>query len=184
MVTATTATASVRSDPAPVRSAPAAANGPAAYAVAQAPTAPVASAARATPPVAEQIGGAIAARVEVSPSEGRIDFHLTLNPPELGQVRVQLTLTNQTLSARLVAQDGATRQLIQSQMDSLRQRLQDTGLGLGQLDVSGGGGGNGGRRYEPLQPFADLTGGTVPQAAPAPVGAAGGTATGLIDLVA
>jgi flagellar hook-length control protein FliK len=134
--------------------------------------------------VAEQIGGAIAARLEASPSEGRIDFHLTLNPPELGQVRVQLTLTNQTLSARLVAQDGATRQLIQSQMDSLRQRLQDTGLGLGQLDVSGGGGGKGGQQYEPLLPFAGQTGEAVPQPAPSPRGAAGGTAAGIIDLVA
>jgi flagellar hook-length control protein FliK len=184
MVTATTATASVRSDPAPVRSAAAPVGGTAAYAATQAPTTPAAAAARAATPVAEQIGSAIAARVEVSPSEGRIDFHLTLTPPELGQVRVQLTLTNQTLSARLVAQDGATRQLIQSQMDSLRQRLQDTGLGLGQLDVSGGGSGSGGQRYEPLLPFPDLTGGAVPQATSTPVGPVSGTGAGIIDLVA
>jgi flagellar hook-length control protein FliK len=110
-----------------------------------------AEAAGAAASVAEQIGHAIQTRLESAPDEGRIDFHMSLEPPELGQVRVQLTLTNQTLSARLVAQDDATRQLIQSQMDSLRQRLQETGFGLGQIDV-GGGGSRGGQRQAPLPP--------------------------------
>ena len=164
MVTATTATASVRTDAAPAKAAPAPAGGIATYAATQAPTTSAEPGATLAPPVAEQIGSAIAAHVEGSSTEGRIDFHLSLNPPELGQVRVQLTLTNQTLSARLVAQDGATRELIQSQMDTLRQRLQETGLGLGQLDVSGGGGGgSGGQRQGPFLPAP-----TRPAAAPSP----------------
>jgi len=98
-------------------------------------------------------------------------------------VHVQLTLSNQTLSARLMAHDDATRQLIQNQMDSLRQRLQDTGLGLGQLDVSGGGG-RGGQRQQTLFPSPYLGGGTVltavaPQSAPAAL-----VAAGRVDVVA
>ena len=111
---------------------------------------------RSTPSVSEQLGNAILAHVESSPSSGRIDFHLSLNPPDLGPVRVQLTLTNQTLSARLVANDPATQQLIQNQMDALRQRLQETGLSLGQFDVSGGSSGSAGQQQQSLLPFADL----------------------------
>jgi len=133
--------------------------------------------------VADQLGDAILAQLDSSPGEGRIDIHLRLDPPELGQVHVQLTLSNQTLSARLMAHDDATRQLIQNQMDSLRQRLQDTGLGLGQLDVSGGGG-RGGQRQQTLFPSPDLGGGTVltavaPQSAPAAL-----VAAGRVDVVA
>jgi flagellar hook-length control protein FliK len=130
------------------------------------------------PSVAEQIGHAIHARLATAPDDGRIDFHMSLEPPELGQVRVQLTLSSQTLTARLVAQDASTRQLIQSQMDSLRQRLQQTGLGLGQIDVSGGGGNSrGGQRQQPLLPFPDLSG---PTAAPRPVAAPRPAAAGLV----
>jgi flagellar hook-length control protein FliK len=173
MVTQVAATAPDRGDAATPKAAPAAANGlvGGAYSVSLPQAAPTTGAAGQAAPVAEQIGRAIQARLEVAPDEGRIDFHLRLDPPELGQVRVQLTLTNQTLTARLVAHDDSTRQLIQSQMETLRQRLQETGLGLGQLDVSGGGGGQGrgGQQPQPLLPPPDLTGtslGPHPIAAP------------------
>jgi flagellar hook-length control protein FliK len=92
----------------------------------------------------EQVGRAILAHAEVATAEGRIDFHLRVEPPELGQVRVQLTLTDHALTARLVVHDAGARQLIQSQIESLRQRLQEAGLSVGQFDVSAGGGGDGG----------------------------------------
>jgi flagellar hook-length control protein FliK len=138
----------------------------------------LAEAAGSAPSVAEQIGHAIQARLTTALDDGRIDFHMSLEPPELGQVRVQLTLSDQTLTARLVAQDASTRQLIQSQMASLRQRLQETGLGLGQIDVSGGGGNSrGGQRQQPLLPFPDLSG---PTAAPRPVAAPRPAAAGFV----
>jgi flagellar hook-length control protein FliK len=149
-----------RGDAATPKAAPAAPTAsPVAAAAATQPQAAPATSASAPPPVAEQVGRAIQARLEVAQDGDRIDFHLRLDPPQLGQVRVQLTLSNQTLTARLVAHDESTRQLIQSQMESLRQRLQETGLGLGQLDVSGGGSqGRGGRQAQPF-PLLDLTGG-------------------------
>jgi flagellar hook-length control protein FliK len=159
MVTQAATTTPDRGDAATPKAAPAAS--PVATAAATQPQpAPAASASVSAPPtVAEQVGHAIQARLEVAQDGDRIDFHLRLDPPQLGQVRVQLTLSNQTLTARLVAHDDSTRQLIQSRMESLRQRLQETGLGLGQLDVSGGGGqGRGGRQPQPL-PLPDLTGG-------------------------
>jgi flagellar hook-length control protein FliK len=187
MVTALTTTTSSRSDPAPAKAAPAPSGGLAvgAYMATQAPAGPSADAAHQAPPVAEQITGAIVAHLEVSQTEGRVDFHLRLDPPELGQVRVQLTVTEQTLTARLVARDDATRQLIQSQMDSLRQKLQETGLSLGQLDVSSGGGGRGGgQRQQALLPFPDLTGGGPTVRTVSPPRQANLVAAGRVDVVA
>jgi len=187
LVTATTATASLRPDPAPAKVAPANNNGPeAGVAVTTAPpTAPSTTGVRQIPSVSEQIGNAILARIETSPTSGRIDFHLSLNPPELGPVRVQLTLTDQTLSARVVAHDSATQQLIQNQMDTLRQRLQETtGLSLGQLDVSGGNGGNGGQQQQALLPFPDLSDDRSGPVSTVSTPAVPRTTAGTIDLVA
>jgi flagellar hook-length control protein FliK len=158
MVTAVAPVVLSRAESATAKAAPAPTNGGAigAYAAVQASPAPEPT--TPPPPVAEQLSNAILARMDVSAGGGRIDFHLRLDPPELGQVRVQLTMMQQTLSARLVAHDQSTCQLIQSQMDTLRQRLQETGLSLGQFDVSGGGGQGGGQRQQPWLPFPDLGG--------------------------
>ncbi len=137
----------------------------------------------AAPSVAEQISSAVQANLESTPDQGRIDFHLRLDPPELGTVRVQLTLSEQTLTARLVAQDRATRQLIQNQMDTLRQRLQETGLGLGHIDVSGGGG-RGGQRQQPLLAFPDLSAGAGPAPPRLTLPVATPVATGRVDVMA
>ena len=99
--------------------------------------------------VTDQVGQAIVAHADIATSEGRVDFRLRLEPPELGTVNVHLTLTNQGLSAHLTVQEGSARQLIQGQLESLRQRLQEMGVGVGQLDVSGGGGGSGRQSQTP-----------------------------------
>lgn len=187
MLTEIAATGPDRIDPATAKAAPAPAHGFAlgAYAATQPQPAGTAGAANEAPPVAEQIGHAILARIEVATAEGRIDFHLRLDPPELGQVRVQLTLTEQTLTARLVVRDDAARQLVQSQMETLRQRLQETGLSLGQLDVSGDGGGGGrGQRQQPLLPFPDPDGGGTARRPTPERRAPAGAPAGRIDVVA
>lgn len=112
-------------------------------------------------PVAEQIHRAIEVHASVVRGEGRVEFHLRLDPPELGQVRVHLTLTDQTLTARLVVPDATARQLVEGQLEALRQRLLDMGLNLGRLDVTGDGsprGEGGGYRPSLPYPFPEGTG--------------------------
>ena len=86
--------------------------------------------------VSDQIAGSIIARAEVTTHEGRTDFHLRLEPPELGTVRVHITSTEQGITARLVVHEEVARQLIESQLESLKQRLTNAGISLGNVNVS------------------------------------------------
>jgi flagellar hook-length control protein FliK len=161
-VVAGTAAAAVRPAPASTDVAATALPPAAAGAVtkAAAPAVDVA-AGTARAPVAEQIHRAVEVHAEVVRSEGRVEFHLHLDPPELGSVRVHLTLTDQTLTARLVVHDAAARQLVEGQLEALRQRLLDMGLNLGRLDVTGDGSprGEGGAHRQSLPyPFAESGG--------------------------
>jgi len=108
------------------------------------PAAAVAENPKAEAAVADQVAGSILARAELVQREGSTEFHLRLEPPELGSVHIHLTATDQGISARLVVHESSARQLIQSQLESLRQRLQDGGIALGQFDVTGRGGGQAG----------------------------------------
>ena len=96
--------------------------------------------------VGDQIAGSILTRSELVQRDGSTEFHLRLNPPELGSVHIHLTATDQGISARMLVHEPSARQLIQSQLESLRQRLQDGGIALGQFDVTGQGGGEAGSR--------------------------------------
>lgn len=99
---------------------------------------------------------AVVAHAEIASQEGRTDFHLRLEPPELGTVQIHLTATDNNLVARVVVVHEATRQLIESQADSLRQTLAGVGVTLGGLDVRRDGGGSPGAWQQP-QPEAPAT---------------------------
>lgn len=100
---------------------------------------PQTSAPRSVPPISEQLAGEIIARAEVSQREGRTDFHVRLDPPELGTVRVHLVAVEQTVSARIVASDETARQVLEQQVHALRQTLTEAGVTLKSFSVSGGG---------------------------------------------
>ncbi len=103
------------------------------------------------PPVADQLATGILARAEVVVQEGRTDFHLRLEPPELGTVRIYVVASEQTITARLVVHDEAAHQLITSQLHSLRQSLENAGVSLGNLDVLRGGTGSQDSWQQPQQ---------------------------------
>jgi flagellar hook-length control protein FliK len=87
--------------------------------------------------IPDQIAASIIARSELVVREGHTEFHLHLEPPELGSVRVHLTATDRGISARLFVHEPSARQLIQSQLESLRQRLKEAGIAVGRFDVAG-----------------------------------------------
>lgn len=100
---------------------------------------------------AEQLSRAFVAQAALGNHEGRSDFHLRLQPPQLGSVQIHLTATQHTISARVIVTQEGTQQLIQSQADQLRQSLAESGLVLGSFDVTrdGGGSSQGGRHQPP-----------------------------------
>ena len=60
------------------------------------------------------------------------------NEPKAPTYGFFATATEQTLTARVVVHEETARQLLQSQVESLRARLGEMGLTLGRFDVSQG----------------------------------------------
>lgn len=63
---------------------------------------------------------------------------LTLNPPELGPLKVVLQVTNNQASATFVAAQPEVRQALEAAMPRLRDMLGDAGIQLGQASVDSG----------------------------------------------
>jgi flagellar hook-length control protein FliK len=105
-------------------------------------------------PVVEQVAQAILSR-EGGPQQPT-EIHLRLEPPELGTVRIHLRASEEGITARLVVQEEIARQLIEGQLQHLKQRLQEAGLSLGRFDVHREGAGSEGRHERGLdRRFAD-----------------------------
>jgi flagellar hook-length control protein FliK len=60
---------------------------------------------------------------------------LQLDPPELGQVRIDVRLHQQLLTLRIDAQTTAGQQALQSRLGDLRSALEQQGLQLGHVSV-------------------------------------------------
>lgn len=108
-----------------------------------------------TEPLSDQLTRAFVTQATVVHREGRTDFLLRLDPPHLGAVRIHLTATDHTVSARIVTAQEETRQLLEGQAHQLRQGLTQAGLSLGSFDVTRDGGG-GSQRQPPAEPPPSL----------------------------
>lgn len=63
---------------------------------------------------------------------------LTLNPPELGPIRVTIEVTEREASASFVSAQPEVRQALEQSLPKLRDMMQQAGLQLGQANVSAG----------------------------------------------
>ena len=84
--------------------------------------------------------GDLAAQVTVLVEGGFQQAELRLNPPELGPIQIQLSVSTQTQTADISfsAVHGLTRESIERSLPELRDMLQAQGLSLGHTGVSGG----------------------------------------------
>ena len=62
-------------------------------------------------------------------------LRIQLQPLELGRVDIQLNVSGDQLNIAFAAQQGGTRELLETHLPALRQLLGDTGLQLGDVDV-------------------------------------------------
>jgi flagellar hook-length control protein FliK len=71
---------------------------------------------------------------------GSSEIRLRLNPDNLGEVTLKLTVNGSSISANLVAQNGDVRNALLSNHQQLAQSLSEAGLTLAgfSVDVSGG----------------------------------------------
>jgi len=63
------------------------------------------------------------------------EVRLRLSPPELGSLRVEVTVENGVLSARLEAESNTARSLLLDNLPALRERLAEQQIRVGQFDV-------------------------------------------------
>ncbi|RMF80339.1 MAG: flagellar hook-length control protein FliK, partial [Nitrospirae bacterium] len=85
---------------------------------------------------------------------GRHRLELTLHPPELGRVEVEVVVSRQAVHAHLVAQSQAGRDALAHHLPALREQLAAHGFADPQVsvDLSGGGGRHGWRPPLPEPP--------------------------------
>jgi flagellar hook-length control protein FliK len=108
-------------------------------AVADAPSTPrppdVVDAPDAARPLAAQLADTIVAEAPQLRRDGAVELFLDLQPPELGRLRVRLSARNEELNIHVVVDNDAARLLLHHEVDSLRTRLHELGIALGQFDV-------------------------------------------------
>ncbi|MFT6913991.1 MAG: flagellar hook-length control protein FliK [Motiliproteus sp.] len=75
-------------------------------------------------------------RISMMAGQNISTAELRLDPPELGSLRVRLTLQGDQTSLSFVSPHAHVREVLEQQMPRLREMLAEGGLQLGQTDVS------------------------------------------------
>lgn len=77
----------------------------------------------------------LASSVRVNWESGRSEARLSLVPPDLGTVRVQMVMEHSSLSLTFTAGSEHARGMIQSSLSELRENLTGQGIDVGQMSV-------------------------------------------------
>jgi hypothetical protein len=133
--------AAAASGPAPSGGDPAAARldvGTARRAGAADPTAPRAPAAPPKSSAADraEVVERIVRAAKLARQQGEAHIKIVLRPPELGRLRVDLSVRDHVLTARLSADRSGAAELVQSNLGALRDALEQQGVRVGELSVS------------------------------------------------
>lgn len=104
------------------------------------------------PAPAVQVADAIVTRAEVLGRGEQAEFRLRLDPPELGKIDVRVHRTANGVHADLTVADEGVRQMIESQLPDLRQRLEAAGLSVDRFNLTAQDGSAGGGRHERFDP--------------------------------
>ena len=78
----------------------------------------------------------VTSQMKVRIKSGNTTMHLQLNPKDLGTIDVQMIKNTQGVSVTFFAEQAATGQLLETQINQLRQSLKDAGVNLTGLNIS------------------------------------------------
>ncbi len=118
------------------------------------PTSPSQLASTPTPPaetnpaseparvIAERAVSHVTERLDLMAREGVQEARVRLNPPELGEVRIRLTVEGGNLDVSLASDRPATREMLMTALPDLRQALEARSLSPQRLDVDSQGAGS------------------------------------------
>jgi flagellar hook-length control protein FliK len=96
--------------------------------------------ARPAPSVAAQIHEQFSAHLPHLREHGRVEMRMDLHPPELGRMRLHLTMQDNELHVRMLVENDGAKRVLDQQIEPLRVRFAEMGVNLGQLDVRRDGG--------------------------------------------
>ena len=77
-------------------------------------------------------------RIKVLPADGFSEIRLTLKPETLGEVALRIATLNGIVTAMFVAENQRVKEIIESNLNQLKDSLQEQGLEVSQLSVSVG----------------------------------------------
>lgn len=108
------------------------------------------------PTLATQVADGVITHAQALSQNGTTEFRMRLDPPELGPVNVHLVSNGDEVHGHVVVSSESVRQMIESQLPELRQRLEAAGVTVQNFnvsaDASGGGNRNAGRESAPETP--------------------------------
>jgi len=101
--------------------------------------------------LATQVADGVISHAQALNQNGTTEFRMRLDPPELGPVNVHLVSTGDEIRGHVVVASDSVRQMIESQLPELRQRLEAAGVTVQNFNVTAdpSGGGNRNARQEP-----------------------------------
>jgi hypothetical protein len=127
----TDAVDSVNLQPRPAPGLESSAIRPANSPTAAAPSSPALSAAPESAEVLAQVGD----RVRMILREGRSEIRMSLEPPELGSVRVHIASEHGHVTVRMIAEVPAVRDVLENGLNQLRAGLENGGLDVDGFEV-------------------------------------------------
>jgi len=104
--------------------------------IVQAPNSVSSQNVEADTPVSEHLAATIAQQLDDESNTGPTSIRIQLNQPGLGLINLHLSLSNEVVSVRIVTQNPLAKQIIESQMNDLRQSLNNRGVTSAQCEVS------------------------------------------------
>jgi flagellar hook-length control protein FliK len=80
----------------------------------------------------------IVEKAKVSINHGNGEMEVSLKPEHLGKLHLKISVENQLVTAKFVAESQQVKEVIETNLNQLRRNLQDTGIQVDQLMVSVG----------------------------------------------
>ena len=73
----------------------------------------------------DRLSQAVASRIQTMINSGGWQLNLRLDPASLGEIKIELQMTDSGMEGKLAATDEATRQLLQDSLQKLRAAMKD-----------------------------------------------------------
>jgi flagellar hook-length control protein FliK len=124
---------------------------------------------------------------QVIQKSGGVEFQMRLDPPDLGRVQVQIVSRGDEVHGQVLVASEAVRQVMESQLPELRQRLEAAGVNVQQFTVAtdpSGGGSRNPYRDAPASDTAAAAGTTTAPSTAVRSNARAGPAAGSLDVMA